>query len=40
MLVGRLEKLLRSKLASGRPQDLELLRSFHATAGGDFENRQ
>ena len=33
--VGRLEKLLASKLASGRPKDLEFLRSFEARGNGN-----
>jgi predicted nucleotidyltransferase len=33
--VGRLEKLLRSKQASGRPKDLEFLRAFEARAADD-----
>jgi hypothetical protein len=35
--VGRLEKLLRSKQASGRPKDLEFLRAFEARASDDEE---
>jgi len=35
--VGSLEKLLRSKQASGRPKDLEFLRAFEARAS-DAEN--
>ena len=33
--VGRLEKLLRSKEASGRPKDLEFLRAFQARSTDD-----
>ena len=33
--VGGLEKLLRSKAASGRPKDLEFLRAFEARARDD-----
>lgn len=36
--VGRLEKLLRSKQASGRPKDLEFLRSFEARPADDEED--
>ena len=35
--VGRLEKLLRSKRASGRPKDLEFLRAFEARSADDPE---
>jgi hypothetical protein len=35
--VGRLEKLLRSKQASGRPKDREFLRAFEARAADDDE---
>ena len=35
--VGRLEKLLASKQASGRPKDLEFLRAFEARQADDGE---
>lgn len=35
--VGRLEKLLESKQASGRPKDLEFLRAFEARRGDDSD---
>jgi hypothetical protein len=37
--VGKLEKLLRSKQASGRPKDLAFLRAFEATAAEDENER-
>ncbi len=36
--VGRLEKLLESKRASGRPKDLEFLRAYEAAAGASEED--
>jgi len=36
--VGRLEKLLGSKQASGRPKDLAFLRQYEATAGEDADD--